>query len=208
MNVSPRMAALTIKKSFVGLIVMLVCVLPTQVMADTLKSATFKYGPDFMLTVTFDGTIDLNEYNPVTMLRQGRMIVINATSAIQDVKLDAAVVPSGTRDGDALEWQKPEYMDNFLLYYNTLTGEFSVKKIHMLFSGTSRKEIRSSFLEVTSSDMVIGYIPENQGDTKKSDSKRRYITKLLTVSEFNNTTESQFQAKQDGGKTLVEVSSI
>ena len=178
MNLISRIVLSMVKRVFPGLFLLILIAPQFSAAMGVIKSAVFEYGDNFALTLKFDDTVNVDNYDPKIMSRDGSTIIINVSSAVREIILNTPLISSGATPLSP-EWGKPEYIDNILLQYDTLTGEISIKKIHLIFRGATRAAANSSFVEVTSDDMVIGYLFKNQIPSQI------LTTKLLTKSEFN-----------------------
>ena len=169
------------KKNYFSLLFLSVFLVPQLSMAKgSLESATLVYEDNFTITFTFDGTINLGDYDPTSMSREGGLIFLSAKQAIRAVTLHIPLASSNTTPV-LLEWEKPEYIGDVLLQYDTSTGEFSVRKMFLIFPGAIQPAVHSSFVEATHHHIVVGYT------LKGKTLSRNQITKSLTKSEFNTT---------------------
>ena len=169
------------KKSYFSLLFLSVFLVPQLSIAKgSLESATLVYEDNFTITFTFDGTINLGDYDSTTMSREGRLIFLSAKQAIRAVTLHIPLTSSDTMSVIS-KWGKPEYIGDVLLQYDASTGEFSIKKMLLIFPGTIQPTVHSSFVEVTHRDMVVGYT------LKDKTLPRIQTTKSLTKSVFNTT---------------------
>ena len=66
------------KKSYFSLLFLSVFLVPQLSTAKgSLESATLVYEDNFTITFTFDGTINLGDYDSTTMSREGRLIFMH-----------------------------------------------------------------------------------------------------------------------------------